>query len=134
MKKLFSIMSVTLMLMIAAVNTANAQTTYQIVVNYSNPSYDQYLVGTYGGFDTNGNGYVTADLSCTPKDPTLYYYWSGTGHSGTSFQIYPNLTYDYNAYLYIWAPSSGGSMDLKCEVKNSSGTIVGTATIRFVVL
>ena len=74
MKKLFSIMSVTLMLMIAAVNTANSQT-YSIIDNSS--GYNYAVLHSYG------TGQVRFDITCLPNDPSNTYHWSIQGYNGT---------------------------------------------------
>jgi len=132
MKKLFSIMSVTLLLMIAAVNTANAQ-------SFSITAITPSLVGTWDGSGTiylnSSDDYGAIDLICNPNDPSYKYVWSVQGYSGTPCQIYPNLTYSPFARLYIWPPYTingyvfvygYGYADVACEVYNSAGTKLGT--------
>ena len=114
MKKIIIIMSVTFLLMIAAVNTANAQS---IEVNSSNVSWDYYQTGI--AFDTNGNGYVTASLSITPNSPSNTYSWGTVDHTGATSQIYPNLTNSPYAYLYIWTSQPGASIDVYCDVNGT---------------
>ena len=116
MKKKLTLISAVLLLMIAAANTANAQ-------SYS-------ISGPGSIYISSSQDYGRADLTCVPSDVSLKYVWSVEGHNGTPWQIYPNLTYSPFACLYVW-PSGiyqYGYVDVICKVYDSSGTtLLGTA-------
>jgi len=125
MKKIFGIMSVTFLLMIAAANTSNAQS---ISLSVSTTSVVRYWDGyTLYIYSNDSNGAI--DLICSPNVSGYKYVWSVQGYNGTPCQIYPNLTNSPFARVYIWMPSAYqyGYVDVSCEVYNSSGTKLGTA-------
>ena len=131
MKKIFILVSITLLFIAATVNKANAQSFAIDVID--NGSTIGYWDGS-GTLYAYGTGYAGCNLACVPYVPGYDYVWSVQPYSGTPYQIQPNFVNSPFAFIYLWVPQSGmGVVDVCCKVYNGS-TLVYTAYRNLMVL